>query len=88
MGRGVGPYVLGCSMLSSVVDVAGVVEGVGESTCDEFRVEEDTRRPAPLPLAGSPWYGSPCFSFVLGAGRLLRLCSLWNMEGIAGKLQR
>jgi hypothetical protein len=75
-------------MPSSVVDVAGVVEGVGESTCDEFKVEVETRRPTPLPLGASPWYGSPCFSFVLGAGRLLLLCSLWNMEGITGILQR
>ena len=36
-----GPYVLACSMSASVVDVAGVVEGVDDSTCDEFKVEDD-----------------------------------------------
>jgi hypothetical protein len=41
-------------MLSSVVDVAGVVECGGEYTSEEFNVEDDTRRLAPLALAGSP----------------------------------
>jgi hypothetical protein len=74
-------------MLSSVVDVAGVVEGVGESTCEEFKVEDDTRRLAPLALAGSPGEGSSCLPFIFSAGRLLLRCSLWNMEGMAGNGQ-
>lgn len=40
MGAGVGPCVLG-SWSPSEVDVAGVVDGVDEPTCDEFKVEDD-----------------------------------------------
>jgi hypothetical protein len=36
--------------MSSVVDVAGVVDGVEEPICDEFRVEEETRCCRPLPF--------------------------------------
>jgi hypothetical protein len=76
-------------VLSSVVDVAGVVE----PGCDELIVEEDTRwetpLPLPLPLATCPESGSPWCSFVFAVdGRLLFLCSLWNMEGMAGELRR
>lgn len=78
-------------MFSSVVDVAGVVDGSDEPTCDEFKVEEDTRCATPFPLCPlvSPGYGPSCFPFALAVeGRLLLLCNLWNIEGMAGMLQR
>jgi hypothetical protein len=72
-------------VLSSVVDVAGVVEPCG----DELMVEEDTRWAMPLPLARCPGNGSPCCPFVFAVdGRLLFRCSFWNMEGMAVELRR
>jgi hypothetical protein len=46
----VGPLVrsLVWVLISSVVEVAGVVEGVDEPTWDESRVEAETRRFIPL----------------------------------------
>ena len=73
-----GPFVLG-SMSPSVVDVAGVVDGVDEPTCDEFRVEDDWRCATPLPLAWSPfvWLPGYCLSSFpcLVEGRLLLRCN-------------
>ena len=60
---------------SPVVEVAGVVEGVGEASWEEPRDDEDTRWDTSLvvwPLAAS-W----------GEARLLRRRRLWRKEGIA-----
>jgi hypothetical protein len=78
-------------MFSSVVEVAGVVDGSEEPTCDEFKVEEDTRWAIPFPFWPLAWpgYGGSCFPFALEVeGRLLFRCNLWNMEGITGVSQR
>jgi hypothetical protein len=78
-------------MFSSVVDVAGVVDGSDEPTCDESKVEEDARWATPFPFCplASPGNKPSCFPFALDVeGRLLRRCNLWNMEGISGMSQR
>jgi hypothetical protein len=78
-------------MFSSVVDVAGVVDGSDEPTCDEFKVEEDTRWATPFPFCplASAGYGPSWVPFALDVeGRLPLRCNLWKMEGITGMSQR
>jgi hypothetical protein len=76
-------------VFSSVVEVAGVVDGADDSTCDEFKVEEDW--PGATPLLLCPFVCScrcklsffPC----LVDGRLARLCNLLRKLGIAVMLR-
>jgi hypothetical protein len=76
--------------VSSVVDVAGVMEGSDEPTCDEFMVEDDLRWWTPLPFCawtGSGWEDSSCLPLGLAVeGRLALLCSLWKIEGMVNVL--
>ena len=61
----------------SIVDVAGVVEGVDEPIGDEFMVEDEGRRP------GFVGESSPCLSFAIADALLVLLESLFRKEGIA-----
>jgi len=64
----------------SMVDVAGVVEGVEEPIGEEFMVEDEGRRP------GFVGDSSPCLSFVTADALLALLESLFRKEGIAAML--
>lgn len=87
-GTGVGPLVLVWSMISSVVDVAGVVDGSDDPICDESSVDVDMRG-TPLPLVCWPGNVSWGFPFVFAVeGRLLRRCRRWKMEGMVALMVR
>jgi hypothetical protein len=74
-----------------VVDAAGVVDGVDEPTCDELRVEFDSRRATPLPLVLWPLGWSTEYWLLslprLLNGRLLLRWSFSRKEGMAGVLR-
>jgi hypothetical protein len=75
-------------MVSSVVEVAGVVDGSDEPTWEELNVEEDMRWETPFPLVWFAGYGSSSFPFGLAVeGRLLLLCRRENMEGMMDVLR-
>lgn len=61
-GSGVGPCVrsLVCVATSSFVEVPGVVDGDVDSTCDELKVEADSRCERRLPFCLFAWPFSPC----------------------------
>lgn len=87
-GTGVGPLVLVWSMISSVVDVAGVVDGSDDPICDESSVEVDMRGP-PLPLVCWPGNVFSGFPFVFAVeARLLLRCRRWKMEGMVALVVR
>jgi len=77
----VGPLVrsLVWVLTSSVVEVPGVVEGVDEPTCDEFRVEAEARWARPFLFCLSAPFA--CLSSVL-VMRLLFLPKLLRNEGM------
>lgn len=79
-----------CAGASSDVEVAGVVDGVAEPTCEELKVDAETRCDKPLPFCPFAWPSAndlPCFPLALVL-RLLFLRKVLRNEGMSAMLWR